>query len=546
MSSLNTEQRSSYTTVWRGFGAWNFYFLAKLALYWADFIQFDVFYNFIFAAFLLLPLRPAGLHIVRNIAALPIGIALLYYETWLPPIERLIAQPEILQFSNQYLLELTLRFINWNLLGVGLVFLVVYLFLSQWLRLTTWTLLALLIVALPRLPSMPSLSWDGTTEVISQRLNLPSAEPATSVAAHSRSLNDTLNQALERFYQSEKNRNTSFPLPAADAVPFDVLLLNICSLAWSDLRVSELEQHPLFTKMDIMFDNFNTATSYSGPAVLRLMRASCGQPAHDDLYKQADNQCYLIENLNTLGFTDSAVLNHTGEFDGFIDELSLVGFDAPPFIPKSTQPTLRAFDGSPIWDDYDALNLWWADRLTKNEPATVLLYNSISLHDGNREATADGGSRAAPYAKLAQRVLNDLDAFIAKLEASGRRVMVVFVPEHGAALEGDRMQISGMREIPTPDITHVPVGVRFIGAQSKLPGTQLRVSAPTSYLALSELISRVISRDVFDQPQIDWQSLVSDLPETQAISENSGTVIMMYEGIPYIRLGNRDWIKYGR
>lgn len=546
MSSLNTEQRNSYTTAWRGLGAWNFYFLAKLSLYWTGFINFDVFYNLIFAAFLLMPLRPPALHVLRNICALPIGVALLYYDTWLPPIARLIAQPEVLQFSNQYLFELTLRFINWNLLGVGLVFLVVYLFLSQWLRLTTWTLLALLIVALPRFSGIPSISWDDTRETISQRLNIQGADPAVRAASGSRSLNDTLNQELERFYQSEKNRTISFSLPVADAVSFDVLLLNICSLGWSDLRVSELEQHPLFSKMDIMFDSFNTATSYSGPAVLRLMRASCGQPAHDDLYKPVDNQCHLIENLNTLGFTDSAVLNHTGEFDGFIDELNLAGFTAPPLIPKSTKPKLRAFDDSPIWGDYDALNLWWTDRLLNDKPAAVLLYNSISLHDGNREVTADGGSRPAPYPKLAQTLLDDLEAFIAELEASGRPVMVVLVPEHGAALEGDRMQISGMREIPTPDITHVPVAVRFLGMQSKPPATQLRVVAPTSYLALSELISRAISRDIFDQPQVDWQSLIADLPATQAVSENSGTVMMFYEGSPYIRIGKRDWIKYER
>ena len=66
----------------------------------------------------------------------------------------------------------------------------------------------------------------------------------------------------------------------------------------------------------------------------------------------------------------------------------------------------------------------------------------------------------------------------------------------------------------------------------------------TSYLALSELISRVVSQGVFDQPKVDWRALVSDLPETQAISENEGTVMMDYQGVPYLRLGKRDWVKY--
>lgn len=40
-------------------------------------------------------------------------------------------------------------------------------------------------------------------------------------------------------------------------------------------------------------------------------------------------------------------------------------------------------------------------------------------------------------------------------------MMVVVVPEHGGALKGDRMQISGLRDIPSPSITNVPAGVKF-------------------------------------------------------------------------------------
>lgn len=545
VNNLGTKQGLHSAYVWRGFGVWNFYFIVKLALYWAEYIKFDVFYNLILAVFLLVPLRYKGLHIFRNILVLPIAIALLYYESWLPPIKRLIEQPEVLQFSNEYLLELVLRFINWHLLGVGLILVIIYLFLAQWLRMTAWTLVALLLVALPSIPSLPSLSWDAATENVTQRLNIATQSPLPK-QPRSADINTVLNQELELFYQQEKSRITQFSLPVADAAPFDLLLINICSLAWSDLKVSELMQHPIFAKMDIVFDDFNSATAYSGPAVLRLLRASCGQSAHEALYKQADTQCYLFENLKRLGFTDSAALNHTGEFEGFLDELSLAGMTAPPFVPKKLRPALKAFDGTPIWDDHDTLKLWWSDRLKSNAPATALLYNTISLHDGNREATADGGSRSSPYAKRAKKLLDDLDVFMTELEASGRQVMLVFVPEHGAALEGDRMQISGMREIPTLDITHVPVGVRFIGTKSARLKETLHVTTPTSFLALSELVARVYSGDMFDQAQVDWQALAANLPETQAVSENSGTVMMVHQGISYIRLGNRDWIKYVR
>lgn len=497
-----TEVQETHAPVWRGFGHWNFYFMAKLGLYWAGSINFDIFYNAVFAAFLLLPLRPNTLSVLRHWLAVPIAIAVLYYDSWLPPIQRLIEQPEVLNFSSDYLLELLLRFINWQLLGTGFIFLVVYLFLASWLRMTAWSLLALLLVALPRMPGLPHFSFNDATDVVTQGLNI--APNNTAAAPRAADMNTVLNEELERFYQAEQSRRTEFSAPTADAAPFDVLLLNVCSLAWSDLEISQLSAHPLFEKMDIMFDQFNSATSYSGPAVIRLMRASCGQTGHKALYQSADSQCHIFENLRALGFTDSAALNHTGEFENFIDELKVAGLSAPPLVPRRLRPHLKGFDGTPIWSDYDALNMWWQERLASDAPATALFYNSITLHDGNREATLDGGSRVSPYPKRAKQLLDDFDSFMQEIEASGRQAMVVFVPEHGAALAGDRMQMSGMREIPAPAITHVPVGVRFIGTQAEPPKKTIHIDTASSYLALSELVSRAVSRAVFDAPQVDW------------------------------------------
>ncbi len=61
-----------------------------------------------------------------------------------------------------------------------------------------------------------------------------------------------------------------------DAQPFDVLIINICSLSWSDIEAVGLMDHPLWKHFDLLFKNFNSATSYSGPAAARLLRASCG------------------------------------------------------------------------------------------------------------------------------------------------------------------------------------------------------------------------------------------------------------------------------
>ncbi len=547
-STLN--KKTATAGVWLGLGLWNLYFIAKLLLYWAGFLNFHGYYNLLFAAALLLPLPWRWMHTARHIVAVPVGVALLYYDTWLPPFSRLLAQPEVLNFSPQYLLELLSRFINWDMVGAGFILLVAYLYLSQWLRLTVFSVGALAAVALSSVITLPAWPWwkgQVPEAVQAQLATAPAQAAAVSPAAppqpQGKPTNQQLDDALQAFYQSEKGRHTAF-LPAAAGAPFDVLLINICSLAWSDLEASGLLGHPLFQNMDVIFDEFNSATSYSGPAVLRLMRASCGQPAHSALYQPAADQCYLLENLQALGYTSNTALNHNGQFQGFLEELTAGGRFPRPYIPKELRPSMTAFDGSPIWDDLDTLSRWWDTRVKSGAERTALLYNTISLHDGNREATADGGGRSSPFQTRARRLLDELNAFIGQLERSGRKVLVVMIPEHGAGLKGDRMQISGMREIPAPSITHIPVGVRLVGAKGRDPGQTTHVKGPTSYLALSALLSRLLAEDVFAQDKVDWPSLTAQLPETKAVSENEGAVLMPYNGVPYVRMGGRNWIEY--
>lgn len=546
---MHKEKVDGMAANWKGLGLWNLYFIAKMLLYWRGSLSFDVFYNLIFAAALLVPLSPRWLHRLRHLLALPVGAALFYSETWLPPISRLLAQPDILDFSFIYLLELAGRFINWDLVGAGFIVFVVYLYLSQWLRMTFFSVTALTGVALSGFvpiswhPGFDTAAKEPSAVIATASANEATPETAPRRVSMGKPSNERLNAELQTFYQSEALRSTKFPA-SNTAAPFDILFINICSLGWSDLEASQLAGHPLFKKMDVLFDDFNAATSYSGPAVLRLMRASCGQPAHADIYQPAPDQCYLLENLRQLGFATQTAMNHDGQFQGFLRELTSGGRFPQPFVPKSARPTMTGFDGSPIWNDYETLNMWWRKRIDSGGERTALLYNSISLHDGNREATADGGGRASPFDARARRLLDELSAFIDELENSKRKVVLVLIPEHGAAVKGDKMQFSGLREIPAPSITHIPVGIRVVGAKGRDASATQHIKGPTSYLALSELMSRLVAEHVFEQEKIDWESLTHGLPQTLPVSENEGTVVMPSDGRTYVRLDKRNWIEY--
>ncbi|HRL99841.1 MAG TPA: cellulose biosynthesis protein BcsG, partial [Acidovorax sp.] len=104
---------------------------------------------------------------------------------------------------------------------------------------------------------------------------------------------------------------------------------------------------------------------------------------------------------------------------------------------------MQNFDGSPIYNDHALLSQWWKKRSAQGGGAPVALYyNTISLHDGNRVPGMNSRSSLDTYKPRLAQLMADFDKFITELESAGRPVVVVLVPEHGASLRGDKIQIS--------------------------------------------------------------------------------------------------------
>ncbi|MGN5052230.1 cellulose biosynthesis protein BcsG [Aeromonas veronii] len=532
-------------------GGWNLYFLGKLALLWGGYLNYHPLANLVFAAFLLFPLSTTTpMRRARSLIALPIGIGLFYHDTWLPGFESIVSQGgQVFSFTADYWLELFERFINWEMVGVGFVMLTTYLFLAQWLRFTPWVLVALLWLWFsPQLSSVlpgmnaqaSSVATQPVKRVAEHESGTGELEQQLDQSAPPTSAN--LNTYLNDFYLEERGRETRFPqqLPAK-ATPFDMLVINICSLAWSDVEASGLLEHPVWRHFDLMFDSFNSATSYSGPASIRLLRASCGQPSHQDLYLAAPKQCLLMEQLAQLGFEKQVAMDHSGGFGNYLKELKeLVALDIEPMSREGLPHDLASFDGEPIYRD-DALFARWLQKRSQSQAdRNATFFNLIALHDGNRYAK---NRQPAPYKARLRTLLDQLDHFLSELDRSGRNVMVVVVPEHGAALTGDRMQMSGLRDIPSPAITRIPVGVAFIGTQAPHEPTR-HIPGESSYLAISDLVAKTLASDLFGMPTIDWNGLINNLPKTPMVSENQGTVVVHYQDDYQIKLGQGDWVPY--
>lgn len=557
----NTTNNTAAFNEWQGLGIWNFYFLIKFSALWYGYLNFHPFDNLIFLAFLLVPIPNQWLQRIRQWLSYPIGLALFYHDTWLPNIDSILNQGAgIFGFSPSYILELLLRFINFNMLGFAFILFVAYLFVSQWIRLSSITIMTLTWLNLltipgvsaffaPRPPDAPPPSTGTTSQTTTQKASADTTVAASASAPNSPSsmanppTNENLNAYIQDFYQKQKTLHTTFPaaLPA-DAVPFDVLIIQICSMAWSDLEAVQLANHPLWTDLDILFTDFNSASSYSGPAAIRLLRASCGQSTHSQLYEPTEKDCYLMDNLANLGFSSQLMLDHTGVFGDFLKEIQNEGGlpNAPLMSFDNIAKAYISFNGSMLYNDAQLLQRWLS--IQKKDMRTGTFFNIISLHDGNHSLV---DNTAVPYKILASTLLDQLDAFLQTLEKSGNKTMVVILAEHGANLVGDKLQMSGLRDIPSRTITHIPAGVKFVGMKSPFTNGHLKIETPSSYLALSDLIARVLDGKIFEQEKPDLTALTKNLPETASVSENFGVTVMLYQGKPYVLLkGETNWLPY--
>jgi len=200
------------------------------------------------------------------------------------------------------------------------------------------------------------------------------------------------------------------------------------------------------------------------------------------------------------------------------------------------------FDGSPVHDDLAVLRRWLKHQ--NGAQPTALYYNTISLHDGNH-VVGQHASGITNFKPRLVRLLSDVGRFMDAIKRSGRRAIVVFVPEHGFDYRGDKMQLPGMREIPSPRISILPVGIAVVGPDVHRSGGQVVVRKPSSYLALMKIVSRMIRTPPFSSAGYSASTYAHDLPTTQYVAENSGYVLMRLHGHYYMKLGEKSgWSAY--
>jgi len=509
-------------------GLWSAYFLVKILLFARGALGFDPWQNLLLAAFTALPAGNFRQRFAKNVVAVPAALVLLYHDSSLPPITRLM--PAWHAATAADLWTHVSQSVTLNLCVEMIVVLFLYGILRRKLRMSTFVFIAIIAIGVaPNVHRLPALEG-AHAESLSGRM----PEPAGAAA---------LETHLADFYADQQSRHVRFTRAAEDGTPFDIVLLQIAALSWDDLKLLNRSQDPLFSRFDIVLSHFNSAASYDAPAALRLLRGACGQTPEKQLYGPASRDCSTIEGLRSAGFEPQWLMNYDPQSEGMASalrnlEAAAAGNDEHG-AATAARPMLRSAAGAPIYDDYAVLSRWWSKRLADPKARVALYYNSISLRDGNRAAVDASGD--ASYGARVSQLFNGINRFLDDVQHSGRHAIVIFMAADGAALRGDRRQPPGLREIPTSAISVVPVGIACVNAPHSALTAQLKVEAPLSYLALDELLARFIAYDPFDAGTLRLDSYVQDLAQTDFVAENNGITVLHVGDEDMMRTPDGSW-----
>jgi len=494
---------------------WSFFFLSKVVLNLKGHLQFDPFLNVLLALYAILPwaaTRSVGLEIkpdnplrtVHGVLGIPLSLMLLWHDSYFPPIKGLfhfLADP-VTRPSNDYLIEFVMGY--WNPMGLLLV----------------------------------AIIFAGCKVLTGKKINLaPGVGIVILFTAAYGAVGKSKIQAQAEIQNLALSVSASGPIPIEAQVkggkPYDVVILQVCSMAWDDLKHAGMDQHPFFSQFDLLFNQFNTGTSYSTPAALRLLQGQCGQVSHQNLYQGVPEDCFLMENFRKIGYSTWTVFNHQGKLSEKMgnDISKFAKADLPMAFSDLAQEQIN-FDKSPVFRNFDVLEVWWKKRMASPSERAALFYNTVSLHGGSHFVNDPGKwwsrSRVESYSQRLKKTLEDFQKFFDLLSASGRDVLVVVVPEHGAALVGSEIQGADLRDIPLPKTTLVPMGIKLIG-QGWMRSPKISIDTLVSYPVIARTLN--LANSHHGAKTAFLESEFSDLPKIEYAAENesAATVIRNHE-----------------
>jgi cellulose synthase operon protein YhjU len=384
---------------------------------------------------------------------------------------------------------------------------------------------------------------DHWTEPFAQPQSL---QPPTSVPAPASILKiDSPDELLNRFYQQEAENRIVFSKPTT---PFDIIILQTCSLGWEDLNEAKIDPRSFFSQFDFLFTNFNSGDTYSIASAIRLLRGACGQGPRKNLYEEVSIACFPFESLRSFGYKTFTAYNHRGDYFGFDRDVGRFGRADPPMNIATLKSERSFFGTTDVYRNYDVLKLWLNTHRSDEFPL-ALYYNTLTLHSRSYPSKNEEWkhNNISTFQTSYRNLTTDLNLFFKDLSASNRRAIVVVVGEHGAALKETKLQGQTVREIPTPGVSLVPAAIKLFGPEfNSVPHNKsVTIKEPSGYPALYTLINSLLSSKVSDLDQKSLGRFSFNLPTLSqfVVSNNFGTTIRLSDELYYKTNDGKKWEK---
>jgi hypothetical protein len=492
---------------------WVTYFILVVYLHLFQTIAAHAFLNLFLCIFVFFPIpdtlkKKKTVIIFRNIIGIILGAVLLWHESYLPSFSILInfiINPE-LRPSPEFLLKFIFSEINLKIFLV-IALTLVFAYLLSYTKLKKYFSLFFLIC----------FFIIGFTErsIVSGDL-------------------------LGTFYETESKKIINITNNPSNN--FDIVIVQLCSFSWDDLSYVNYDIKPFLNQFDYLFTNFNTATSYSNPSVIRLLRSTCGQTSHEAIFTDVNSSCYLMQNLNNAGYSTYTLLNHDGVYAGFNEAITKYGKAGRLINNTSLKPEQISFDGTSIYNDREVLSLWLETRKNDISKNAAVFYNGTSLHTGGHYVDSPYLTNGEQYKIVLNSVLGDLNNFFEELKRGEKNTIVIIIGEHGAALRGSALQPATVREIPLPDITKVPVAIKIFGPRFNGDNrSPIIIKESASYFSMAQLLAKIIETSPTDSSQLPQPpEIQASLPEL--VSENeSGVILQNQLGLFYRLKKYKTW-----
>ena len=139
-----------------------------------------------------------------------------------------------------------------------------------------------------------------------------------------------------------------------------------------------------------------------------------------------------------------------------------------------------------------------------------------------RTTLADNVRGETEYDLILKNFLLNLDKFVDYLSGLPNDTLFVLIPADGSALQGDRTQLKGVKEIPSHTLTNVTAMVKFISHKQ-------RVSAINIF---------------YEDNVMSNLALTEDLSQTSPVSENEQAVFLKFKDRFFYKSASEDWTQY--